>query len=48
LFMLGFGKHVCIVLFAISIAEWMTTARIIRAEVLKKESGYIQVPRGME
>ncbi|MDR2812681.1 MAG: ABC transporter permease [Puniceicoccales bacterium] len=48
LLMMVFGKHVCVLFFAISIVEWMTTARIIRAEVLKiKESGYIQVARGL-
>jgi oligopeptide transport system permease protein len=48
LFMMILGKHVCVLFFAISIVEWMTTARITRAEVLKiKESGYIQVARGL-
>jgi oligopeptide transport system permease protein len=48
LLMMIFEKHVCVLFLAISIVEWMTTARIIRAEVLKiKESGYIQVARGL-
>jgi oligopeptide transport system permease protein len=48
LLMMVLGKHACVLFFAISIVEWMTTARIIRAEVLKiKESGYIQVARGL-
>ncbi|MDR2371535.1 MAG: ABC transporter permease [Puniceicoccales bacterium] len=48
LLMIIFGKHICVLFLAISIVEWMTTARIIRAEVLKiKESGYIQVARGL-
>jgi oligopeptide transport system permease protein len=48
LLMIIFGKQICVLFLAISIVEWMTTARIIRAEVLKiKESGYIQVARGL-
>ncbi|MDR1907114.1 MAG: ABC transporter permease [Puniceicoccales bacterium] len=48
LLMVVLGKHVCVLFFAISIVEWMTTARIIRAEAMKiKESGYIQVARGL-
>jgi oligopeptide transport system permease protein len=46
--MIVLGKHICVLFFAISIVEWMTTARIIRAEVLRiKESGYIQVAKGL-
>ncbi|MDR1366334.1 MAG: ABC transporter permease [Puniceicoccales bacterium] len=48
LLMMIFEKHGYVLFLAISIVEWMTTARIIRAEVLKiKESGYIQVARGL-
>jgi oligopeptide transport system permease protein len=48
LLMIIFGKHICVLFLAISIVEWMTTARIIRAEILKiKESGYIQVAKGL-
>jgi oligopeptide transport system permease protein len=48
LLMIIFGKHICVLFLAISMVEWMTTARIMRAEVLKiKESGYIQVARGL-
>jgi oligopeptide transport system permease protein len=48
LLMMVLGKHVCVLFFAISIVEWMTTARVVRAEVLKiKESSYIQVARGL-
>jgi oligopeptide transport system permease protein len=48
LLMIVLGKQVCVLFFAISIVEWMTTARIVRAEVLKiKESGYIQVAKGL-
>ncbi|MDR3317688.1 MAG: ABC transporter permease [Puniceicoccales bacterium] len=46
LLMVILGKHSWVLFFAISIVEWMTTARIIRSEVLKvKESGYIQVAK---
>ena len=47
LMMILFGQHVSVLFVAISSVEWMTTARIIRAETLKlKESGYIQVAKG--
>jgi oligopeptide transport system permease protein len=48
LLMVIFGRYNWVLFFAISIVEWMTTARIIRSEVLKiKESGYVQVSRGL-
>jgi oligopeptide transport system permease protein len=48
LLMVILGRHVYVLFFSISIVEWMTTARIIRAEVLRiKESGYVQVARGL-
>jgi oligopeptide transport system permease protein len=48
LLMVIFGRHVAVLFFAISVVEWMTTARIIRGEVLRiRESGYVQVARGL-
>ncbi|MDR1434846.1 MAG: ABC transporter permease [Puniceicoccales bacterium] len=48
LLMVIFGRYAWVLFFAISIVEWMTTARIIRSEVLKiKESGYVQVSKGL-
>jgi oligopeptide transport system permease protein len=48
LLMVIFGRHMGVLFFAISVVEWMTTARIIRGEVLRiRESGYVQVARGL-
>ena len=47
LMMILFGQHMVVLFLAIGSVEWMTPARIVRAEVLKlKESGYVQVARG--
>ncbi|MDR2806849.1 MAG: ABC transporter permease [Puniceicoccales bacterium] len=48
LLMVILGRHIGVLFFAISIVEWMTTARIIRSEVLKvKAMGYIQAAKGL-
>ncbi|MDR0590702.1 MAG: ABC transporter permease [Puniceicoccales bacterium] len=48
LLMVIFGRRAGVLFFAISVVEWMTTARIIRGEVLRiRESGYVQAARGL-
>lgn len=47
LLMLLLGQSIGILFLAISSVEWMTTARILRAEVMRlKEKGYVSVARG--
>lgn len=47
LLMLLLGQSMGILFLAISSVEWMTTARILRAEVMRlKEKGYVSVARG--
>ncbi|MDE6575985.1 MAG: ABC transporter permease [Opitutales bacterium] len=48
LLMILFGQNVAVLFIAIGCVKWMTTARIVRSEVLKlRETGYVQVARGL-
>jgi oligopeptide transport system permease protein len=48
LLMVAMKRNIGALFISISMVEWMTTARIIRAEAMKiKESGYVQVAKGL-
>lgn len=48
LLMILFGQNVGVLFVAIGCVKWMTTARIVRSEVLKlRETGYVQVAHGL-